>query len=119
MTHAQGDRFDVYRERVRCRDGAVAEAEYRGTWEPLVARNMIYLSMRRGVFGNWLCPMLLQARDEVFEVKGRAEPVKRTFWSSARHASRPEPRRDRMGTTHVTESRDWPAGTAWWWRATR
>ena len=54
MTHAQGDRWDVYRERIRATaDGP--EALFRGGWEPL------------------------QRIEELFEVRG-GDPVTRASW---------------------------------------
>ena len=55
MTHAQGDRWDVYRERVA--PGAEPSAEFRGERRPL------------------------QRREELIEVRG-GEPVTETVWST-------------------------------------
>ena len=60
MTHAQGDRWDVYRERV-ARNGSGPEAQWLGGTEPL------------------------ERRDEVIEVRDE-ESVTHTVWSS-RHGS--------------------------------
>jgi penicillin amidase len=62
MTHAQGDRFDLYRERVRvASNGSSAssqpEAEFRGEWEALTRR------------------------EERFEVRG-GEDVETTMWDT-------------------------------------
>ena len=54
MTHAQGDRWDVYRERVR-RGSSGVEYLYRGDWQPLAFR------------------------DERFAVRG-GEPVEERLW---------------------------------------
>ncbi len=54
MTHAQGDRWDLYRERVRNR-AAGPEVLYRGEWTPLACR------------------------DERFDVRG-GEPVEERLW---------------------------------------
>ena len=56
MTHAQGDRWDVYRERI-VRDGAVPAAAWLDGAEPL------------------------QRRDEMIEIRGEA-PVSQTVWST-------------------------------------
>ena len=56
MTHAQGDRWDVYRERI-VRNGSGPEAEWLDGAEPL------------------------QRRDEVIEIRGE-ESVTQTVWSS-------------------------------------
>ena len=56
MTHANGDRWDLYRERIRSgQDGP--EAQYAGAWEPLTRL------------------------DERFEVRGE-EPVVETVWET-------------------------------------
>ena len=55
MTHAQGDRWDVYRERIA--PSAEPSAEFRGEQRPL------------------------QRREELIEVRG-AEPVTETVWST-------------------------------------
>ena len=55
MTHAQGDRWDVYRERIE--PGAEPSAEFRGEQRPL------------------------QRREELIEVRG-GEPVTETVWST-------------------------------------
>ncbi|MDA0269547.1 MAG: penicillin acylase family protein [Chloroflexi bacterium] len=54
MTHAQGDRWDLYRERIR-QGAAGPEALFEDAWAPLTRL------------------------DEMFEVRGR-EPVTRTVW---------------------------------------
>jgi len=54
MTHAQGDRWDLYRERIRQGEGG-PQALFEERWEPL------------------------QRLDEAFEARG-GEPVTRTFW---------------------------------------
>jgi len=56
MTHANGDRWDVYREKVR-QGPTGPEALFRGEWEPL------------------------RRRDEVFEIKGE-RPVADTVWET-------------------------------------
>ncbi len=58
MTHAQGDRWDVYRERIaHDKAGGAPQAEYRGE------------------------PRTLHRRDELIEVRG-GEPVTETVWST-------------------------------------
>ena len=56
MTHAGGDRWDVYRERIR-RGPDGPEAQFRDRWEPLVRH------------------------DEVFALRD-AEPVRETWWET-------------------------------------
>lgn len=56
MTHAQGDRWDLYRERIRIGEHG-PEALFRGEWEPL------------------------EAIDEIFEIRGEAPETSRVWLS--------------------------------------
>lgn len=62
MTHALGDRFDVYREKVRRGEHAdVPQVLFDGAWEPLVRR------------------------EEHFRIAGQAAVERRVVWASRRH----------------------------------
>ena len=64
MTHAQGDRWDVYREQIRLDAAGKPEALFQGEWEPLLMREEHF-----------------QIREDDGSISEHSE----VFWASPRH----------------------------------
>ena len=64
MTHAQGDRWDVYREQIRLDAAGKPEALFQGEWEPLLMREEHF---------------------QIHEDDGSISEHSEVFWASPRH----------------------------------
>ena len=64
MTHAQGDRWDVYREQIRLDADGKPEALFQGEWEPLLMREEHF---------------------QIHEDDGSISEHSEVFWASPRH----------------------------------
>ena len=64
MTHAQGDRWDVYREQIRLDADGKPEALFQGEWEPLMMREEHF---------------------QIREGDGSISEHSEDFWASPRH----------------------------------